>query len=57
MQMGSETMMSPKSKHLHSINEKIVDSYLNNKNMSQYERIEAVKRRANQIEEKARMQE
>jgi len=46
---------SPPSKRTN--NEKIVDSYLNNKNLNEYEKIEAVKRRANQLEEKAKMQE
>jgi hypothetical protein len=38
-------------------NEKIIDSYLNDKNLNEYEKMEAVKRKAVQMENRARMQE
>ena len=38
-------------------NERIINQYLNDKNMNEYEKMEAVKRKAIQMEEKARMQE
>ena len=36
-------------------NEKIIDSYLNDKNLNEYEKMEAVKRKAVQMENRARM--
>ena len=38
-------------------NKVMIDQVLKDKNLNEYERMEAVKRRANQMEEKARMQE
>lgn len=38
-------------------NERIINQYLNDKNLNEYEKMEAVKRKAIQMEEKARMQE
>jgi hypothetical protein len=38
-------------------NEKIINSFLNDKNLNEYEKMEAVKRKAHAMEERARMQE
>jgi hypothetical protein len=38
-------------------NEMIINSYLKDKNLNEYERMEAVKRKAVQMENRARMQE
>jgi len=38
-------------------NERMINQYLNDKNLNEYEKVQAVKRKANQMEEKARMQE
>ena len=38
-------------------NDKIVDQYLNDKNLNEYEKMEAIKRHAQVIEQKANMQE
>ena len=38
-------------------NERIINQLLNDKSMNEYEKMQAVKRKAVQMEEKARMQE
>ena len=38
-------------------NEKVINSYLTDKNLNEYEKLEAVKRKAHAMEERARMQE
>ena len=38
-------------------NERIINQYLKDKNLNEYEKMEAVKRKAVQMEQKARMQE
>ena len=38
-------------------NEKVINAYLTDKNLNEYEKLEAVKRKAHAMEERARMQE
>ena len=38
-------------------NEKVINAYLADKNLNEYEKLEAVKRKAHAMEERARMQE